>query len=402
MFCVGGGENIPSRAWRTRMRDIRPVLSMTLLFFFLASQAYSFQAHPLSDQEERELLIKMILTGSDEQAHWAFLELQMDPNAASAILPSLDPSHVEGKRRKWIEDLMRSIDQGMNDDSERGVFHSLTMNFIDAGSNREMSLSDFLELLRLKAECSIVSDPGVVLTESIPSLRSVRLRLGDALRMAFHIPPSGLVYDVRYGVVFVTKVERLMCKKREGSLIVPLLPEEETQARKCLAELGDPVFEVRNRATEMLRSMKVAVGKILREGLEHENSEVRVRCNALLGEIEFAMWVPVLPRHNAWRSMVFGEEKDTAVRSKLETLVVGEWKYKDIALSEVLDHVRKFSGLTIRMNSGLADDPRQKHLMTLPVKNLVMEHALELMTLPLGLDAEIRDGSIVIFDPEKR
>jgi hypothetical protein len=101
-----------------------------------------------------------------------------------------------------------------------------------------------------------------------------------------------------------------------------------------------------------------------------------------------------LPTANHWTKQTLAPG-DVEASDKLRSIRITV-DMQTSPLSAIAAYLTEISALKFKVADAIPEG-----LMTLKVQDLVLPHALELLTLPYGCDVKIEGGAVVFFDPKK-
>ena len=255
-----------------------------------------------------------------------------------------------------------------------------------AGAPFDSAFDYFREITGL----NFVRDPGAIAGQAAVTLKltdvSLR-RVLDVLSLA-----HGFEIDARFGVLLVSKPERLWSAPRAEAAPAPLTDAQAKSAREWLAALGRESRAEREKAAAELRKLGRSAMALLQEHAKSADKEVASRCKDLLDALSPRL-AGTLPLANAWRSQKIAKD-DEAMVKKLATMKI-DLNFVDGELADVIAFLRDFSGMNFLVAKGVEGK------VSLQLKDSLLGHALELITLPVGLDVKIEGGVIIVFAPKK-
>jgi len=337
--------------------------------------------------EER---VRSFLEGSPEDSEKAREQILAE---GSAMLPWLVKARFQDRvhdRSEALRETIFTLKIGLTSDADRAAqFRRLSQQV--SLQMDEMSLENALSLLRTVSGLNLVTDPLVLATSaSRPislSLRNTLLRtvldaLGDR---------TGLDYDFRYGVFFLSTPDRLWSFPKRKPLF-PLSGELERSARSWVERLGADAISDREAATNELRKAGPAVLPLLEEGVQGGDAEIRARCEALVRELRPLDWASPIPLKNRWQDQkIAGSSK--AVVDRIRSDKLGPVDFLDVPFTVLVDSVRDIHELNITVSGEVPGDLT----LSFTLGEMPLVHVLEIITLPLGLDVRIDDAVIVIY-----
>jgi hypothetical protein len=235
-----------------------------------------------------------------------------------------------------------------------------------------------------------VTDPGAVAGPA-----AVTLKLADVpLRRVLDVISltHGVELDARFGVILVSKPERLWAAPRAEAAPAPLTEAQTKAAREAIAGLGRESMDDREKSAAALRALGRAVIPLLQEHAKNADKEVASRCKDLIDALSPRL-AGTLPLAAAWRSQKVAKE-DEAIAKKLATMKL-DINFAEAELADVVAFLRDFSGLNFLVAKGV------EAKVSLKLNDQPLGNALELMTLPVGLDVKIDGGVVVIFEPKR-
>lgn len=101
-----------------------------------------------------------------------------------------------------------------------------------------------------------------------------------------------------------------------------------------------------------------------------------------------------LPRTNAWEKTAKAD--DEIVRKLRGTKITLESIGDGMSLALAVDFLRESGGLDFALERGLDD-----RIVSFTAHGVSLAHFLALITIPIGLDVEISDGIVIVFDPSR-
>jgi hypothetical protein len=284
--------------------------------------------------------------------------------------------HWETKRLHW------------DSEAARAAAHALDTSELDG---EHADLKAVLAFVSDRAGVNVVVDPASEPAKGEamrPADRSL-LNVLDAATV-----PRGLDYDWRYGVLWIAEPRRLWTAAPETPEPT-LAPDRQKAARAWIADLASDAPESRDRAAAELRRLGAGVVSLLEEAGKNPDAEVTSRCRALADELRPRPRAWALPETNAWAKQALAGD-DKSVADKLRSTLLSA-SYRDTTLRSVLELFDQTGDVKFEVDPG-APFPAT---LSIVARRLPLAHALELATLPYGLDAKIERGRVVIVDRPK-
>jgi hypothetical protein len=328
----------------------------------------------------------------------AFLDGKSDAEKAirargAAALPALADARLRKRDAKNYEKLL-----ALHYDIKRATWsdpalakklETMKMDLAVAGG----SLDDMLDFIRDFTAVNLVVDPGS------DSKGGGSLKLSDSsLRATLDslTAPCELDYDFRYGVLWIAKPERLWAEAKPAAPAAPLTDAQKKTARAWIDKLGSESPDERDQAARELRKLGPAALPLVEEGAKSKDAEVASQCKALVEALTPRAFVTPLPASNAWAAAALKGDENKEIADKLRGMRL-TINMENATLAGVLDYVRELSGLNLVIDAAVDSSTK----LGLKAADVPLFHAVELLTLPYGLDAKIEGGALTIFKREK-
>jgi len=313
----------------------------------------------------------------------------------AAALPALADARLRKRDAKDYEkllalhfDLKRATWGDRPDAQELGSKLEKKMDMGVAGAG----LEDTLAFIRDFTQINLVVDPGSdssgggSLTLRDSSLRATL----DSLTA-----PCELDYDFRYGVIWIARPDRLWADPKPVAPPAPLTDAQKKAARAWVAKLGSESPDERDEAARELRKLGSAALPIVEEGAKSKDAEVAAQCKGLVAALTPRAVATPLPAANAWAAgELKGADKETADKLRSIRLTIDQ---QNSGLAGILDYLREISGLNFIVDAAVEAPAK----ISLKTNDLLMSHAIELLSLPYGLDVKIVDGAVTFVRREK-
>ncbi|MBI2933830.1 MAG: hypothetical protein HYY16_19475 [Planctomycetes bacterium] len=351
-----------------------------LMAILIAIQPDPPQARPTQQAESKPDPMKLFLDGSQAESTAARLEiLARGTDAVPALLEERARRQDEGHWQA-LNDLLFEIKSSAATDEGRKALVSLAEHRVNFKLN-DAYVRSVLDLLARVAITNLAIDPQMRGACDIRPTHDTARRVLDVIATKLDLD-----YDYRFGVIWLTSPKRLWPVPKP---IPPLTATEEKIAQAWVAALGADSLEERDRASLELRLLGRAVIPLIEAGARGEDTGRAARCRDLLD----AFRRPV-PLSNAWRAQALAlADRPLAARllAARVTLTLNEAFAGDCL--GLLKRVADFEVVTDAAVQEILVESR----LTLYVRDLPCSNALELITLPQGLDAKIENGKVVLY-----